>query len=260
MCVFITHLTLVPLPQPVHVLQVFLQVPRLGERLPALRAAMWFLPRVDQFVPLQVIIVQEALPAERAPVPLLPVVPAQVDVQLHFPLEFFLAQRAVEGFLPCVDPQVGLHVPLGEEALAAHLAGERPQVAVDHLEVLGQAEAVRERLAALRTLVALAAVHPAVPVQALGVREALAAERAEERPVPGVLAHVALQRRRTAEDAAASAALILQQAVADALQRLTRRIGIVLRWFFVGGVRLRGCFGGSGGGVTEGGESGGRAA
>lgn len=156
--------------------------------------------------------------------PLLPVVPPQVHVQFHPARKFLFAQVAVERFLPGVHPDVGLHVSPREVRAVANLADERLELPVHHLEVLGEAEAVDEALAALLADVdAAVAVHPAVPLEALGVREPLPAERAGERSPARVEADVAFQRRQAAEDAAALAALVFQQPPADDRERLQRR-------------------------------------
>ena len=51
----------------VYWLQVVLQMASLFEVPATLRAGVRFLPSVDQFVPLQIIVIQKALPAVRAP-------------------------------------------------------------------------------------------------------------------------------------------------------------------------------------------------
>ena len=177
----------------VYCLQVFLQMASLFEVLATLRAGVRFLPSVDKFVPLQIIVIQKALPAVRAPVSLLPVVPPQVNIQLHTPLEPLHTEGAGKWFLSSVNAEMRLHVAPNDEAFVTDRADKRPHAAVNHLLVLGQAEAVDKGLVTLRTLVApLFTVDAGVAVEALEVGEVLAAGRAGERALPRVEGGVAL--------------------------------------------------------------------
>ena len=118
----------------------------------------------------------------------------------------------VVGFLPRVDPNVDLHVSFRVEPLVAYLAHEGLDLAVNHHDVFGEAEAVDEALPALGADVdPPVAVHPVVPLEALGVGETLPAERARERPLGFVETDVALQRSAAAQDPTAFPALVPQQ-------------------------------------------------
>lgn len=147
-----------------------------------------------------------------------------MHVEVGAAREFPFAEVAMEWFLPGVNPYVGLHVSLCEESLFTNLTVKGSHLAVDHLEVLGEAEGVDEAFPALGADVDPAvAVHPVVPFQRLGVVEELPAELARKRPAAGVEADVVLEGRDGVEDPAAFPALVLEQAAADDRQRLQRR-------------------------------------
>lgn len=84
----------------------------LFEALATLGAGVGFLPSVDQFVVLQIIVIQKSLPAVRAPVSLLPVMPHQVNIQLHTPLEPLHTEGAGKWFLSGVNADMSLQVTL----------------------------------------------------------------------------------------------------------------------------------------------------
>lgn len=112
---------------------VHLQVVRLPETFPTLRAHVRLLRRVRSLVPLEAVGAEKALVALATGVWPHPRVVAQVDGQVARLRELLLAVRALEGLVARVEALVFQELGVRVEALAAVGAQVRPLARVGEL-------------------------------------------------------------------------------------------------------------------------------